>query len=177
MMNRAAILSSLGAMICAVSLLVTELARAATPPPSSSPGSTTTTPAAVPAAKSPLRYRPDRFAGRAGTYYRLVWGVDSLSVKWAESGEVIRFSYRILDADKARELQNKKAEPSLIDPKAGVSLVVPSLEQVGSLRQSTDAEAGKSYWMAFSNKGRLVKRGDHVIVVVGQFRADGLVVD
>jgi len=30
-----------------------------------------------------------------------------------------------------------------IDPKAGVSLVVPSLEQVGSLRQSTDAEAGK----------------------------------
>ena len=26
-------------------------------------------------------YRPDRFAGRAGTYYRLVWGVDSLAVK------------------------------------------------------------------------------------------------
>src|ERR1700736_2872397 len=28
------------------------------------------------------KYRPDRFAGRAGQYYRLVWGVDSLAVKW-----------------------------------------------------------------------------------------------
>ncbi|HKC15151.1 MAG TPA: hypothetical protein VKC11_00465 [Steroidobacteraceae bacterium] len=176
-MNRPAFMNACSAILGAELLLVAGLALGATPPPSSPAGSTATTPTTVPAAKSPMRYRPDRFAGRAGTYYRLVWGVDSLSVKWAESGEVIRFSYRILDADKAKELQDKKAEPSLIDPKAGVSLVVPSLEQVGSLRQSTDAEAGKSYWMAFSNKGRLVKRGDHVIVVIGQFRADGLVVD
>jgi len=51
------------------------------------------------------------------------------------------------------------------------------LEQVGQLRQSADPEEGKSYWMAFSNKGLLVKRGDRVSVVIGQFRADGLVVD
>ena len=123
------------------------------------------------------RYRPDRFAGRAGTYYKMVWGVDSLSVKWGESGEVIRFTYRVLDADKAKVLNDKKFEPSLIDPRAGVSLVVPSMEQVGQLRQSTDPEEGKSYWMAFSNKGRPVKRGDHVNVVIGQFQANGLVVD
>jgi hypothetical protein len=55
--------------------------------------------------------------------------------------------------------------------------VVPSLEKVGQLRQSTTPEAGKSYWMAFSNKGRLVKRGDHVSVVIGKFRADGLMID
>jgi len=123
------------------------------------------------------RYRPDRFAGRAGSYYRLVWGVDSLAVKWGESGEVIRFSYRVLDADKAKVLNDKKNEPSLIDPQAGVKLVVPSLENVGQLRQSTTPENGKSYWMVFSNKGRLVKRGDHVAVVIGAFHADGLVVD
>jgi hypothetical protein len=123
------------------------------------------------------KHQPDRFAGRAGTYYRMVWGVDSLAVKWAESGEIIRFSYRVLDVDKARVLNDKKSEPSLIDPKAGVKLVVPSLEQVGQLRQSTDPEEGKSYWMAFSNKGRPVKRGDHVSVVIGTFKADGLVVD
>jgi len=51
------------------------------------------------------------------------------------------------------------------------------LEQVGQLRQSTDPEEGKSYWMAFSNKGRPVKRGDNVSVVIGTFKADGLVVD
>jgi len=134
--------------------------------------------AAEPAvAGSGSRYRPSRFAGRAGEYYRLVWGVDSLAVKWTESGEVIKFTYQVLDPQKAKTLNDKKNEPALIDPQAGVKLVVPSLEQVGQLRQSSTPEAGKSYWMAFSNKGRRVKRGDHVSVVIGKFHADGLVVD
>ncbi len=123
------------------------------------------------------RYSPDRFAGRARTYYKLIWGVDSLSVKWGESGEVIRFRYRVLDADKAKVLNDKRFEPSLIDPQAGVTLVVPSMENVGQLRQSAPPEEGKVYWMVFSNKGRLVKRGHHVNVVIGSFHADGLVVD
>jgi hypothetical protein len=131
--------------------------------------------AATPA--GPVRYHPDRFAGRAGQYYRLVWGVDSLSAKWAESGEVIRFSYRVLDPAKAKVLNDKAAEPSLEDPRAGVSLVIPQMEKIGKLRQTAAPEAGKSYWMTFSNKGRLVKRGDHVNVVIGKFRAEGLVVD
>jgi hypothetical protein len=138
----------------------------------------TTVPAAKPSGTAaPSRYRPDRFAGRAGKYYELIWGVDSLAVKWTESGEVIRFTYRVLDAGKAKTLNDKKAEPALIDPQARVKLVVPSMEKVGQLRQSSTPQAGKSYWMAFSNKGRLVKRGDRVNVVIGQFRAEGLVVD
>jgi hypothetical protein len=106
-----------------------------------------------------------------------MWGVDSLSVKWTESGEVIRFAYRVLDAEKAKALNDKKAEPALIDPQAGVKLVVPTMEKIGQLRQSSTPIMGKSYWMAFSNKGRPVKRGDHVDVVIGNFRAEGLVVD
>jgi hypothetical protein len=132
------------------------------------------------AAKSagpPTRYLPNRFAGRAGVYYRVVWGVDSLSVKLVESGEIIRFSYRVLDTGKAQVLNDKKAEPSLVDPQAGVSLVVPAMENIGQLRQSQPAEPGKSYWMAFSNKGRIVKRGDRVNVQIGTFRAEGLAVD
>ena len=137
---------------------------------------------AAPAGQPPVaatrsRYQPNRFAGRAGKYYELVWGVDSLGLKAVESGEVIRFTYRVLDTDKAKALNDKKSEPFLIDPRAGVKLVIPSLEQVGQLRQSSTPEAGKSYWMAFSNKGRLVKRGEQVSVVIGKFRADGLVVD
>lgn len=130
-----------------------------------------------PSAPTHSHYQPDRFAGRAGKYYQLIWGVDSLSLKYTESGEVIRFSYRVLDPDKAKVLNDKKNEPSLIDSRAGVKLVVPTLDKVGQLRQSSTPEAGKSYWMAFSNKGRLVKKGDHVDVVIGQFRAQGLVVD
>jgi hypothetical protein len=134
--------------------------------------------AAKPAA-APLntRFHPVRFSRRAQLNYNLIWGVDSLSVKSVESGEIIRFAYRVLDPDKAQALNDKKAEPSLIDRRAGVSLVIPSLEKVGKLRQSSAPVEGKSYWMAFSNRGRLVKRGDHVNVVIGQFRADGLVVE
>ena len=144
----------------------------------SSPAAGTVMPA--PATTAPMarhRYQADRFAGRAGRYYSLIWGVDSLSVKWAEQGEIIRFAYRVLDANKAKTLNDKALEPALIDPQAGVKLVVPALEQVGILRQSGTPEAGKVYWMAFSNKGRKVKRGDHIIVQIGNFRADGLVVD
>src|SRR5256714_2623059 len=130
-----------------------------------------------PGATAARRYQPNRFAGRAGKYYELVWGVDSLAVKWTESGEVIRFTYRVVDADKAKTLNDKKAEPSLIDPKAQVKLVVPSLEKVGQLRQSSTPQAGKSYWMAFSNKGRMVQRGERVYVDNGRIRAVGIVVD
>ena len=123
------------------------------------------------------RSLPNRFAGRAGVYYKAVWGIDSLVVRWAESGELIRFSWRVLDPQKAQLLNDKRIEPSLIDPRAGVSLVIPTMEKIGQLRQSQAAEAGKSYWMAFSNKGRLVKRGDRVDVVIGTFKAENLVVD
>lgn len=89
---------------------------------------------------------------------------------------MIRFSYRVLDIEKAKVLNEKRNEPSLIDPRAGVKLVVPSLEKVGKLRQSAAPEAGKMYWMTFSNKGGFVKPGHRVDVIIGDFRADGLVV-
>ena len=149
-------------------VLLTAAATASAPTASTS---------SAPAKPMKVHYAPDRFAGRAGLYYRLVWGVDSLSVKWGESGEVVRFSYRVLDANKAKILNDKKLEPSLIDPHAGVKLVVPAMENVGQLRQTAAPENGKAYWVVFSNKGRPVKHGDHVNVVIGAFHADGLVVD
>jgi hypothetical protein len=125
----------------------------------------------------PTRYAPDRFAGRAGKFYELTWGVDSLNVKLVESGELVRFSYRVLDPVKARSLNDKQNEASLIDPKAGVRLAVPTMEKVGQLRQSAPPEAGRSYWMTFSNKGGHVVRGDRVDVVIGTFKASFLAVD
>jgi hypothetical protein len=129
------------------------------------------------AASTPYRFAPTKPQERATLYYGAVWGIESLSVKLVESGEIVRFSYYVLDADKAKPLNDKKSEPSLIDPGAGVKLVVPSLEQVGQLRQSSTPEPGRSYWMAFSNSGQLVKRGDRVDVVIGQFHANGLIVE
>lgn len=135
-----------------------------------SPASPATTPTVPP--RAPQNYIPKR----AAMVYESVWGIASPIVKYAESGEIIRFSWTVVDAEKAKPLNDKKVDPVLIDPHAGVKLVVPSMEKVGQLRQSSTPEAGKSYWMAFSNKGRPVKRGDRVDIVIGNFKAEGLIV-
>ena len=143
----------------------------------SSPGKQNAAAAAgKPSVASP-RPDPNFLSQRAKMYYQGAWGVDSFRVKWAESGELIRFSWRVVDPVKAAELNDKKAEPTLIDPQAGVSLVVPEVSNVGKMRQASTPEAGRSYWMAFSNVGRRVKRGDRVSVVIGKFRAEGLAVE
>jgi len=129
------------------------------------------------AAGSPTRFRPNRFAGRAARFYALFWGIDSPSVKAAEAGELIRFSYHVLDPEKAKAINDKKIDAYLVFPDAKIRLSVPSFEKVGQLRQSSAPEAGKTYWMAFSNPGRRVKRGDRVDVMIGTFHADGLVVE
>jgi len=134
-------------------------------------------PDAKPAALNPSRYHPNRLPKRATLYYNLDWGVDSLSVKSVESGELIRFSYRILDPEKAALLNDGKVEPALYGDRSHVKLVIPALEKVGQLRNKNTPQAGKSYWMAFSNKGGYVKKGDRVSVVIGSFRAIGLIVE
>jgi hypothetical protein len=163
--------------LCApsIALLLVCGAQAADIPSSSASVAAAASAAASQPRRSP--YAPDRFAGRAGLYYAAVWGIDSLNVKLVESGQLVRFSYRVVDPAKARMLNDKQSEAKLEDPKAGVSLVVPTMEKVGPLRQTQAPEAGRSYWMTFSNKGRNVKRGDRVDVVIGQFRAANVVVD
>jgi hypothetical protein len=117
--------------------------------------------------------RPKRERG----YYQVFWGVDSISAKAVESGELIKFSYRVIDADKAKTLNDKEIEPAMYVPSLHAKLVIPSLEKVGQLRQASTPEPGRFYWMAFSNPGRVVKKGDRVTVVIGQFHIDGLVVE
>jgi hypothetical protein len=129
----------------------------------------------------PAQSQPGRFQHhlprRAAMYYQGIWGVDSLRVRVADSGELIRFGYRVLDAQKAKVLNDKKVEPSLIDLQAGVKLKIPEMQNIGKLRQSSTPEVGKSYWMAFSNNGGRVKRGDRVEIIIGNFQAEGLIIE
>ncbi len=110
-------------------------------------------------------------------YYEGAWGVGELRVKVAESGQLIRFNYRVLDPSKAAILNDKKTEPELYDAQAKVKLSVPQMEKVGKLRQESTPKVGMTYWMAFSNPTLAVKRGDRVDVVIGSFRATNLIVE
>ena len=147
--------------------------------PVSPVGAQSATPAAKPAAAStPYRNQPNRIANREAAYYEAVWGIEAPSVKAVESGVILRFSYRVVDPEKAKPLNDKKLNPLLVSPEKGVKLVIPSMEKVGQLRQAPhELEAGKSYWMAFSNSGRLLRRGDRVDIVIGNFHAQGLLVE
>jgi len=121
------------------------------------------------------RYRAGLPAS-AANYYALAYGIDQMSVKLAESGQLVRFNYRVTDAARASALHDKAASPELLDEHVHAVLHVPVMEKVGPLRQSTAPEYGKSYWMVFSNKGNLVRNGHRVSVVIGPVRLDGLVV-
>jgi hypothetical protein len=112
----------------------------------------------------------------AKQYYERLWGVDILGVKAVSSGLMLRFSYRVVDAKRAQILNDKKLNPQLIDQTTRASLVIPTMEKVGQLRQTSTPENGREYWMLFSNKGNLVKPGNRVDVVIGNFRAEGLIV-
>jgi hypothetical protein len=112
----------------------------------------------------------------ARRYYASTWGVDQLTTQLAESGQLVRFSYRVVDTTLAKPLLDKVSNPSLLDEHAHAVLTVPTMEKVGPLRQSGAVEAGKIYWVLFSNRGSVVHYGDRVSIVIGSFRVDGLVV-
>jgi hypothetical protein len=138
------------------------------PAPSAEPGP----------ASSPYRNQPPRISNREAAQLESVWGIEAPSVKAVESGVILRFNYRVLDPEKAKILSDKKFEPLLQCPDKHLQLVVPSLEKVGQLRQAPhEIDAGKSYWMAFSNSGRQIKPGDRVDVIIGTFRVQGLIVE
>jgi hypothetical protein len=111
------------------------------------------------------------------TLFERTWGVDVVGVRRISSGQMLRFSYRILDPVKAKPLQAKEVKPYLTDEATGTRLAVPALENVGELRQTAAPEAGRTYFMIFGNPGGLVKSGSPVDVVIGGFHAEGLIVD
>lgn len=116
-------------------------------------------------------------SAQANTYLESVWGIQILGVRDVSSGSMLRFSYRVVDPEKAAVLNDKKWNPFLVDEVTGLKLGVPSMDQVGLLRQTAKPEAGHDYWMIFGNPGGVVRPGSRVDVVIGAFHAEGLQVE
>ncbi len=112
-----------------------------------------------------------------GLYFQRNWGVDIVGVKRVSSGMMLRFDYRVVDVQRAQALRDKRSRPYLIDEATGTALAVPAMENVGELRQVAPYEAERSYFIIFGNPGGLVKHGGRVTLVVGNLRAEGMVVD
>src|SRR5512135_346334 len=122
-------------------------------------------------------YLPGNTPDSAKGYFQAAWGVDNMLVRQTASGNLIRFSYRVTDPARAKELGDDHATPYLYGQRSRAVLHIPVMDKVGQLRQTGVAETGKEYWMVFSNKGNLVRPGDRVNVIIGSFHADGLMVE
>jgi hypothetical protein len=149
----------------------TEPAREAHPAVSSSVSSPVLTAAPPPSISRTVT------SDRGAMMYRRLWGVDELKLKATSSGALIRFSFRVVDANKAKVLNDKKVAPILTDETTGARLEVPIMEKVGQLRQTATPQNGREYWMVFLNRSHLVKPGSRVAVEIGNFRVSGLVVE
>ena len=128
--------------------------------------------AAAPAAS----HRSAALSDKARIYYSSVWGVDHLRARYTSSGNLIRFSYRVLTPKLAAPLGDHENTPEMVGIRSNAVLHIPTMEKIGQLRQISPGEANKEYWMVFSNKGNLVMPGDEVNVIIGKFRATGLIV-
>ena len=104
------------------------------------------------------------------------WGIQVLSIRLTANGYLVDFRYRVTDPKKALPLLDRKAKPYLIDQASGQRLIVPSPPKIGPLRTANPPEAGRNYFILFSNRGGRIRPGSKVTVVVDKFRAENLVV-
>jgi hypothetical protein len=104
------------------------------------------------------------------------WGIQITSIRMTANDHMIDFRYKVLDEEKAKELFVRENKPYLIEQASGKVLAVPVTAKVGPLRSSYNPQKGRIYWMFFGNTRGLVKSGSKVSVVIGEFRAENLVV-
>lgn len=163
--------TNLGLLLCCVLFSTSSASLAQAPTPMA--------PAAPPANHSGRTspYHGMKLSERGREFYPAVWGIDRLRVSSTSSGNLIRFSYRVLEPKLAKALGDHESTPYLYAPRSHAMLQIPTMEKIGQLRQLNAAEADKEYWMAFSNKGNLVRPGERVNVIIGKFHADGLLVE
>ena len=106
-----------------------------------------------------------------------LWGIEITGIRLTASGFMLDFRYRVVDGEKAAPLFDRKTKPYLIHQKTGAKFAVPNPPKTGPLRTTNKAQQGRLYWMFFGNPNRYVKSGDKVTVVIGDFKAENLIVE
>lgn len=105
------------------------------------------------------------------------WGITVKGVRLTAAGHMLDFRYRVTDPNEASTLLHKQSNAYLIDQKTGQKLSVPRT-RLGPLRQTAVRPVpNRDYIILFSNPMGMVKPGDLVTVIIGDFRAENLKVE
>jgi len=113
---------------------------------------------------------------RNNTFMKREWGIEILYVRQTAAGYMLEFRYKVVDAEKAKPLFERRTKPLLTHAESGATLVVPTPAKTGALRNSNPPLDGHTYWMFFANPGQLVQPGELVNIEIGDFLAEKLVV-
>jgi len=105
------------------------------------------------------------------------WGVRPLSVRQTADGHMLDFRYRITDVEKASPLFSPTIKPLIIDEDTGAVMAVPNVPKVGSMRSTRKPVKDRTYFMLFANPQKHIQPGHKVTVVIGDCRAEHLVVE
>lgn len=120
---------------------------------------------------------PPKKHPREKTLMKRQWGVEILFVRSTSAGYMLEFRYRVIDPEKAKPLFERQTKPMLTHVESGAQFVVPTPAKTGALRNSNPPLKDHNYWMFFANPGKYVKPGDVVKIEIGDFVADGIVVE
>jgi hypothetical protein len=105
------------------------------------------------------------------------WGVKVVGVRLTADNYMLDFRYRVTDPEKAWQLLQKKTERYLIQQTTGKKFHVPTT-RLGPLRQSAvKPSTDRDYIILFANTAKAIKAGDKVTVIMGDFKAENLVVE
>lgn len=106
------------------------------------------------------------------------WGVKFLSLRPSAEGYLLDLRYRVINAEKAAPLLDRSIKPYLIAEKDNSKLFVPVSPKLGALRTNTKfVKENRNYFMFFANPGKHINRGDTVTIVVGDYKAEHVVVN
>ena len=105
------------------------------------------------------------------------WGVELAGIRPSAAGYMLDFRFWVRDAERAAPLFDRGTKPYLVDEATGAKFLVPNPPKVGPLRTSDPPKEGRRYFIFFANPGRLIEPGRRVTVVIGDFRAEHLVVE
>lgn len=106
------------------------------------------------------------------------WGVKILALRPTANGYMLDFRYRVTNAEKATPILDRSVKPYLMAEKDNSKLFVPVTNKLGSLRNTTKfVKENRNYFMFFANPGKHVNSGDAVTIVIGDFKAEHVMVN
>lgn len=104
-------------------------------------------------------------------------GIEIEGVRLSAAGYMLDFRYRVVDAEKAAAIVRPGIKPYLVVEANGSRLETPAPPKIGPLRQTRSRIIeNRQYFVFFANPGRMVKAGEEVTVVLGDVRAERLIV-